>query len=699
MIRYFIESLLPCTLDSRSSRIRVISRSFLTYPSSSTRSYSTFWSNRFHHRHRTSCTTEQLRVAPDILIVVEPRLNALLVPFRASPQHLLPNSIGLSTLSVSSHLHRLRSLSNCPVAYLGSLSPRRLHPSFTPLLQTSTTSIPHNNQLITTHDMAENVPDGSSGSSLSPPPEHLVASTKTSAAVQPAVNDRKRKAETTPRNKRASAQLADVVGSAAVTGESPRPKRRASKKIKVDELSDDEPVAAESTGTSRRAVSGRNKKSASQVAPTKKKVIGEEVVENEFGVQVKAAENGNGQGVTKAMIQAKSKAKDDDISDDDHEEKTKKTPKPKSKPQKILPPLAERTQDSKLRIGAHVSIAGGIHNSILNVVHIGANAFAMFMKNQRKWETIEMDPEHAAFFIQWCKDHSINAAECCLPHGSYLVNLAHPDPARKKQAYDSFLNDLTRCHKLGIRLYNFHPGNANATTREEGIKLIAENLNEAHADPATGNVVTVLETMATLGNTIGGTFEDLAAIIELVNDKSRVGVCLDTCHVFAAGYDLRTPEAYAKTMEEFDEVIGLQYLKAFHINDSKAPLSSNRDLHARIGTGFLGLQAFHNLMNDERFHGLPMVLETPIDVIGEGGKKTEDKGVWAREIKLLESLVGMSVDSDNFKTQNTKLQEEGTSERQRVGDQVQRKAAKDTKPKKKRPSKKKVESEDEDDLE
>jgi AP endonuclease-1 len=324
-----------------------------------------------------------------------------------------------------------------------------------------------------------------------------------------------------------------------------------------------------------------------------------------------------------------------------------------------------------------------------------ANAFALFMKNQRKWENPELDPELAKLFIAGCKEHGIDVAKCCLPHGSYLVNLAHPDPERKKQAYDSFLNDLSRCHTLGIRLYNFHPGNANATTREEGIRLIAENINEAHQDPISGKVITVLETMASLGNTIGGTFADLAEIIALVDDKDRVGVCLDTCHVFAAGYDLRTPEAYAATMEEFDTIIGLSYLKALHVNDSKAPLASYRDLHARIGTGYLGLRAFHNIVNDERLHGLPMVLETPVDVIGETGKKIEDKSIWAREIKMLEKLVGMDVESDEFQELEAKLQDEGKRERQKIGEQVERKKAKDVKPKKSR--QKKVESEDEKD--
>jgi AP endonuclease-1 len=338
-----------------------------------------------------------------------------------------------------------------------------------------------------------------------------------------------------------------------------------------------------------------------------------------------------------------------------------------------------------------------------------ANAFALFMKNQRKWDNPPLDPEFAKLFIAGCKEHGIDVAECCLPHGSYLVNLAHPDAERKKQAYDSFLNDLARCHTLGIRLYNFHPGNANATTREEGIRLIAKNINEAHSDPTSGEVVAVLETMASLGNTIGGTFADLAEIIALVDNKDRVGVCLDTCHVFAAGYDLRTPEAYAATMKDFDNVIGLKYLKALHVNDSKAPLASYRDLHARIGTGYLGLRAFHNIVNDERLHGLPMVLETPVDTVDDNGKKGEDKGIWAREIKMLENLVGMDVESDEFKELEAKLQDEGKGEREKIGGQVDRKKAKDAKPKEaktkdakpkaakpRQSRKKKVESEEED---
>ncbi|KAF2196620.1 AP endonuclease, partial [Delitschia confertaspora ATCC 74209] len=354
--------------------------------------------------------------------------------------------------------------------------------------------------------------------------------------------------------------------------------------------------------------------------------------------------------------------------------------KRKSKKDEIIEPLQPRTVGSKLCVGPHVSASGGIHNAIINCVHVGANAFALFLKSQRKWENPSLEDEHVALFASACDKHSISkVGAICLPHGSYLVNLAHTDPARTKQAYASFLDDLTRCHRLGINLYNFHPGNANSTTHEDGITHIARNLNRAHKDPATGSVITLLETMATLGNTIGGRFEDLAAIIDLVEDKSRVGVCLDTCHVFAAGYDLRTPEAFADTLAQFDKIIGLKYLKALHINDSKAPFGSYRDLHANIGTGYLGLRAFHNIVNDSRLWGLPMILETPVDVPdpeNPSGKKIEDKGIWAREIKLLESLVGMDVSNQGFLDMEAQLEKQGKSERERVGDQVERKKAK-----------------------
>jgi AP endonuclease-1 len=310
---------------------------------------------------------------------------------------------------------------------------------------------------------------------------------------------------------------------------------------------------------------------------------------------------------------------------------------------------------------------------------------ALFLKSQRKWANPPLIDDHCSQFLSNCKEHkydsSTHKVPPIVPHGSYLVNMAHPDADRTKQAYDSFLDDLDRCRRLGIALYNFHPGNAAASSsRPEAIKHLAQQLNKAHKDPSSGSVITLLETMASGGNVLGSTFEDLASIISHVEDKSRVGVCLDTCHVFAAGYDLRTPETFKNTMAKFEDVIGLKYLRALHINDSKAPHGSERDLHANIGTGFLGLRSFWNIVNEPRLWGLPMVLETPIDVKDKDtGKEVPDKSIWATEIKLLESLVGMDPDCEEFRKLENELQAKGKLERDRVQDQVDRKGQKKVK--------------------
>ncbi|KAI0113980.1 AP endonuclease [Nemania sp. FL0031] len=346
-------------------------------------------------------------------------------------------------------------------------------------------------------------------------------------------------------------------------------------------------------------------------------------------------------------------------------------------------PLAERTAIASLKkamyIGAHVSSAGGVQNSITNTVHIGANAFALFLKSQRKWANPPIAEAARDGFKSLSKTHNFEVHRHCLPHGSYLVNLAQAEKEKATQAYDAFVDDLQRCESLGIKLYNFHPGNTNGDVREDAIGRIAAQLNKAHK--ATSTVVTVLENMAGQGNVIGSTFEDLRDIIALVDDKTRVGVCIDTCHAFAAGYDLRSPEAFANTMSKFDEIVGSSYLRALHLNDSKAPFSSNRDLHANIGTGFLGLRAFHNVVNYDSFADLPMVLETPIDRPGPDGKSVEDKQIWADEIKLLESLIGMDASSEEFTALEEKLQAQGASERTKIQDQVDRRIAKGPKTK------------------
>ncbi|KAG6089870.1 hypothetical protein E4U15_001130 [Claviceps sp. LM218 group G6] len=346
-------------------------------------------------------------------------------------------------------------------------------------------------------------------------------------------------------------------------------------------------------------------------------------------------------------------------------------------------PLAERTAVSLLKkrmyIGAHVSAAKGVHNAITNAKQIGANSFALFLKSQRKWTNPPISDEAQLQFISNCKTHGYSASEHALPHGSYLVNLAQADETKAAQAYTSFVDDLRRCEALGIRLYNFHPGSTGGEPRAAAIGRIAAQLNKAHEATSPSSVVTVLENMAGAGNVIGSSWEDLRDIIALVEDKKRVGVCIDTCHAFAAGHDLRTPEAFEKTMRAFDEIVGMDYLRAFHLNDSKAPFNSNRDLHANIGTGFLGLRAFHSIVNHDPFCDMPMVLETPIDTKAPDGKTVEDKQIWADEIKLLESLIGMDAEGEDFAKLSAQLQLRGETERSRLQEQVDKKTAKETK--------------------
>ncbi|KAJ5234342.1 Endodeoxyribonuclease IV [Penicillium citrinum] len=355
-------------------------------------------------------------------------------------------------------------------------------------------------------------------------------------------------------------------------------------------------------------------------------------------------------------------------------------------------PLAPRTPGLRMFVGAHVSAAKGVFNSIHNSEQIGGNAFALFLKSQRKWDNPPLQDDHRDQFHKLCAEKGYDASKYVLPHGSYLVNLAQQDKAKAKQAYTSFLDDLRRCEALGIKLYNFHPGSTNGTPLPEALARLAEALTSAIKETST--VIPVLETMCGHGNTIGGSlseFKDLLALIPKEH-HSRIGICIDTCHSFAAGYDLITPEGFKSFLTEFDELIGIQFLRALHLNDSKAPKGSNRDLHANIGTGFLGLRAFHNVMNEPRFQDMPMVLETPIDRVvveegdnEEGPKKNAkkpagasaatvpDPGVWAREIKLLESLIGMDPEGEEFKGLEEKLAEEGREMREKQMEQYERK--------------------------
>ncbi|SMR56475.1 unnamed protein product [Zymoseptoria tritici ST99CH_1A5] len=392
--------------------------------------------------------------------------------------------------------------------------------------------------------------------------------------------------------------------------------------------------------------------------------------------------------------------------EEEEEEKKKVVRKRKTKEEKEAEamPFAARTTGHKLFLGAHISSAGGVQNAVGNAVQIGANAFAVFLKSQRKWANPPLTDDQCSSFHANCRTQSYEQGKYVVPHGSYLVNMAHTDKDRTEQAYTSYLDDLKRCERLGISLYNIHPGNTVSNDRAEAIAHLADNINRAHAETST--VITLLENMAGGGNVLGSTFEDLRDIIELVSNKDRIGVCIDTCHTFAGGYDLRTPAAFKETFDKFEDVVGFKYLRAMHINDSKAPFDSHRDLHANIGTGFLGLRAFHTLVNDSRFWGMPLILETPITIIDddgvpvkdEKGKEKEDRIVDATEIKLMESLLGMDIESEEFLSLEKQLSRKGEPERKRLTEQQDRKrekeAAKKAKAGSKRKGAKKASSED-----
>ena len=273
------------------------------------------------------------------------------------------------------------------------------------------------------------------------------------------------------------------------------------------------------------------------------------------------------------------------------------------------------------KIGAHVSTAGGVENAPLNAAKIGATAFALFTKNQRQWSAKPLTAENIDGFKQNCTDHGF-APEAILPHDSYLINLGHPEADKLEKSRAAFLDELQRCEQLGLQLLNFHPGShLKQVSESECLSTIAESINLA-LDQTSG-VTAVIENTAGQGSNLGFRFEHLAEIIDGVEDKSRVGVCLDTCHTFAAGYDLRTPETCETTFAEFEKVVGFEYLRGMHLNDSKKGLGTRVDRHHSLGKGELGLEVFRYIMKDARFDHIPMVLETIDDVI------------WDEEIELL----------------------------------------------------------------
>lgn len=272
-------------------------------------------------------------------------------------------------------------------------------------------------------------------------------------------------------------------------------------------------------------------------------------------------------------------------------------------------------------IGAHVSTAGGVENAPANAEQIGANAFAMFTKNQRQWQGKPLTTASLEAFQERCQQGGYSKAQI-LPHDSYLINLGHPELEPLEKSRAAFIDEIQRCEFLGLELLNFHPGShLKKTDPEQCLATIAESINQALA--VTEGVVAVIENTAGQGTNLGYRFEQLATIIDQVEDKSRVGVCLDTCHLFAAGYDLRDQQACESTFAEFERLVGFKYLRGMHLNDSKKPLDSHVDRHESLGDGEIGIVPFEYIMADGRFDGIPLVLETP----------NPDR--WAEEIEML----------------------------------------------------------------
>lgn len=275
-------------------------------------------------------------------------------------------------------------------------------------------------------------------------------------------------------------------------------------------------------------------------------------------------------------------------------------------------------------LGAHVSASGGVDNAPRNAHSIGANAFALFTKNQRQWVAPKLTSAQIDAFRRACDEYGFRP-EQILPHDSYLINLGHPEAEGLAKSRESFFEEMARCEALGLDRLNFHPGShLRKISEQESLQLIADSINMALE--RTQGVTAVIENTAGQGSNLGFDFEHLAYIIDRVEDKSRVGVCIDTCHAFAAGYDLSSEEGCDEVFTAFEQTVGFEYLKGMHLNDAMKPLGSRVDRHSPLGEGQLGITPFRYIMQDSRFDGIPLILETP------------DEARWAEEIALLRSF-------------------------------------------------------------
>lgn len=276
-------------------------------------------------------------------------------------------------------------------------------------------------------------------------------------------------------------------------------------------------------------------------------------------------------------------------------------------------------------LGAHVSISGGVENAPERGRKMTCDCIQIFSKNQMQWSAKPLTIEECERFKENCKKFKIVET---IIHDSYLINLGSPDRTLLKKSRESFLDEMVRARHLGVEKLIFHPGSHMGSGEQVGLRRIAESLDWARKEFGGGEVRQVLEITAGAGNLLGSSFEQIARIIELMKDKEHVGVCLDTCHSYASGYDIKTVNGYQQTMDAFDDLLGMGYLKAVHLNDSKMMLGSRRDRHEQIGKGYLGLEGFRNIVNDRRLENVPMVLETP------AGDK-----MYKKELKILRSMV------------------------------------------------------------
>ncbi|PKP00587.1 MAG: deoxyribonuclease IV [Bacteroidetes bacterium HGW-Bacteroidetes-8] len=264
-------------------------------------------------------------------------------------------------------------------------------------------------------------------------------------------------------------------------------------------------------------------------------------------------------------------------------------------------------------IGAHISASGGVENAPVNAHNIGANAFALFTKNQRQWIAAPLTKSSIEKFRENCQRYGFSPLQI-LPHDSYLINLGHPEEDGLNKSREAFLDEMQRCEQLGLDRLNFHPGShLNKIDIDSCLRKISDSINIALEK--TKGVTAVIENTAGQGSNLGHTFEQIAQIIHYVEDKSRVGVCVDTCHSFAAGYDLSNAEGFRKAFDHFENIVGFKYLRGMHLNDAKKGLNSRVDRHDSIGAGLLGDQTFKILMKDNRFDNMPLILETPNEEI------------------------------------------------------------------------------------